>query len=75
MYYDDSDEDMEDFQMRPKKILKMMKVKKVCFIVGNRNVIHTSHIFFNKICILNSGIWLNININVIMNSFFLESKI
>ncbi|XP_033609304.1 Fanconi anemia group J protein isoform X2 [Cryptotermes secundus] len=25
VYYDDSDEDMEDFQMRPKKIFKMMK--------------------------------------------------
>jgi hypothetical protein len=53
MYYDDSDEDMEDFQMQPKKIFKMMKVTKVCFITGNRNVIHTYPIFLNKICILN----------------------
>jgi hypothetical protein len=57
VYYDDSDEDMEDFQMHPKKIFKMMKVTKVCFIIGNRNVIHTSPIFLSKICILNSGIW------------------
>jgi hypothetical protein len=68
MYYDDSDEDMEDFQMHPKKMFKMMEFTKVCFIIGNRYVIHTSHIFLNKISMLNSGIWLNINIKVIMNS-------
>jgi hypothetical protein len=48
VYYDDDEEDMEDFQMHPKKLFKMVKLTKVCFIVCNRNVIHTSAIFWNK---------------------------
>jgi hypothetical protein len=68
VYYDDSDEDMEDFQIHPKKIVKMMKHSKVCFIVCNRNVIHTSAVLWNMICVPNSGIWLNFCIKVIIFS-------
>jgi hypothetical protein len=59
VYYDDSDEDMEDFQMRPKKVFKVMKGTRVSFLC-NRNIIHIFAIFWNKIYIL--GIWLNFNI-------------
>jgi hypothetical protein len=33
VYYDDSEDDMEDFQLRSKKILKVKKIMKVSFIV------------------------------------------
>jgi hypothetical protein len=42
--YDDGDEDMEDFQVHPKKYVKKMKGTKVSFIVCNRNIIHISAI-------------------------------
>ena len=33
MYYDDSEDDMEDFQWHPKKLAKMMKGMKVSVIM------------------------------------------
>ena len=33
MYYDDSEDDMEDFKMHPKKLAKMMRGMKVSFVM------------------------------------------
>ena len=33
VYYDDSEDDMEDFKMHPKKLVKMMKGMKVSFVM------------------------------------------
>jgi hypothetical protein len=48
VYYDDSDEDMEDFQIPAKKIVKKMKGTMVSPIICNSNIIHFSAVFGNR---------------------------
>lgn len=65
VYYDDSDDDTEDFQLRPKKIVKMMKGMKVsfamccfcCYYIILMSYTHPR--LFNLNSILESRIWFN----------------